>query len=67
MFYLIRKYKKYKLKFISLKQIKIKDIRISNNEEYTCLKIDNEIIVHSNKLGIPITSFDSNDGIYHFA
>lgn len=40
-------------------QIKTKDIKISNNKEYTCIKLSNEkIIVYSNQLGYPIASFD---------
>ncbi len=52
--------------FISLKkkQVKIKDIKISYNERYTCLKINNNIFVYSNEPEILIASLDSNDGIY---
>ena len=49
---------------ISLKSIKQKDIGISNNKEYTCLKLKNEIVVLSNELGFLVASLDLNDGRY---
>ncbi len=45
-------------------QTKTKDIRISYNKGYTCLKINNQIIVHSNELDFPIASLDLNIGTY---
>ncbi|CAG8481951.1 5791_t:CDS:2 [Funneliformis mosseae] len=42
-------------------KINIEDIRISNDQDYTCLKMDDEkIIIHSDKLGIS-KSLDLND------
>ncbi|CAG8747867.1 10007_t:CDS:2, partial [Funneliformis caledonium] len=42
-------------------EINIEDIRISNDQDYTCLKMDDEkIIIHSDKLGIS-KSLDLND------
>ncbi|CAG8444397.1 8375_t:CDS:2 [Funneliformis caledonium] len=40
-----------------------KDIRISSNDKFTFLKINDEIIVYSDKLEIPIALLDSNDGL----
>ncbi len=48
------------------KQIKTKDIKKTNNKEYTCLKINDKIIVYSNELGFPITSMDLNNGMINF-
>ncbi len=49
-----------------MKQIKTEDIKISNDKEYTCLKLKNEIIVLSNQLGSPIASLDLNNGMVYF-
>ncbi|CAI2168546.1 8543_t:CDS:2 [Funneliformis geosporum] len=48
--------------------VKMKDIRISSNDKFTCIKINDEIIVYSNELDILIASLDSNDGmrLYQF-
>ncbi|CAG8676960.1 826_t:CDS:2 [Funneliformis mosseae] len=40
-----------------------KNIRISSNDKFTFLKINDEIIVYSDKLEIPIALLDSNDGL----
>ncbi len=47
---------------LNLNQIETKDIRISDNVEYTCLKLDNEIIILSNQLGLPIASLNLING-----
>ncbi|CAG8668833.1 1383_t:CDS:2, partial [Funneliformis caledonium] len=44
-----------------MQEIKNEDIGIANNEEYTCLKIENKIIVYSSKLGVPITTLNLNN------
>ncbi|CAI2172492.1 19542_t:CDS:2 [Funneliformis geosporum] len=43
--------------------IKTRDIRISDYDKYTCIKIMNKVIVYSNDMGIPIpiASLDLND------
>ncbi|CAI2197065.1 9116_t:CDS:2, partial [Funneliformis geosporum] len=43
--------------------IKTEDIRISSSNEFTFLKINDEIIVYSDEYEIPIALLDSNDGI----
>jgi len=48
------------------KQIKTEDIKISNNEEHTCLKLNNDIVVYSNKLGFPIATLSLINGMVLF-
>ncbi len=61
------------VKFITILFLKNKqttrtrNIKISNNDDYTCLKVNNEIIIYSNPPGLPIaSSLDLNDGIIFF-
>ncbi|CAG8515785.1 3641_t:CDS:2 [Funneliformis mosseae] len=47
----------------NLKGVKTENIRISSNNKFTCLKINDEIIVYLDELNIPIASLDSNKDI----
>ncbi|CAI2168541.1 8540_t:CDS:2 [Funneliformis geosporum] len=52
-----------KIIYKNLFGIKTEDIRISSSNEFTFLKINDEIIVYSDEYEIPIALLDSNDGI----
>ncbi|CAG8517942.1 14194_t:CDS:2 [Funneliformis mosseae] len=44
-------------------EVKTEDIRISSNDKFTCLKINDEIIVYSDEIEKPFALLDTNYGI----
>ncbi|PKK71495.1 hypothetical protein RhiirC2_828062 [Rhizophagus irregularis] len=48
-------------------KLEIKDIKISSNKKFVCLRIKDKIIIYSIELGIPIASLDiNNNDLYNF-
>ncbi|RIA87472.1 hypothetical protein C1645_827751 [Glomus cerebriforme] len=47
--------------FDNKEKIESKDIRISSNEKFICLKIKEKIIIYSIELEIPIITLDANN------
>ena len=44
----------------------MEDIKISSNEKFACIRIKDEIIIHSVELEIPIASLNINNGMIVF-
>ncbi|GBC33615.2 hypothetical protein GLOIN_2v1874127 [Rhizophagus irregularis DAOM 181602=DAOM 197198] len=48
-------------------KLEIKDIKISSNKKFVCLRIKDKITIYSIELGIPIASLDiNNNDLYNF-
>ncbi|RIA87082.1 hypothetical protein C1645_828290, partial [Glomus cerebriforme] len=51
--------------FNSEEKIELRDIKISSNEKFICLKIKDKIIIYSIELKIPIITLDTNNDIVY--
>ncbi|CAG8543339.1 15511_t:CDS:2 [Funneliformis caledonium] len=51
---------KYIRIFKDINEVKTEDIRISSNDKFTCLKINDEIIVYSDEIEKPFALLDTN-------